>query len=152
MSHPKSPTTRRVSREKLFLQYSIMRGTTERKKQLRKHRTEYGLACIMYMRFGMRAEGVKSSRTIFAKARNDRWTPWEVYEAAGLFFSLCLLHFLMAFDLALMEYHSSGGKGVASLIFERGLGVFGSEIDYVLRYLGFLISINDENSLSLLHS
>jgi len=89
MGHPKSlMTTLRVGHEKLFLQYSIMCGTTERKKQSWKHRTEYRLAWIMYMRFGMRAEGIKSSRTIFAKARNDRWIPWEVYEAAGLSFSL----------------------------------------------------------------
>jgi len=36
--------------------------------------------------------------------------------------------------------------GTTSRIFERGLDFFGDEIDYVLRYLSFLISINDENS------
>ena len=50
---------------------------------------------------------------------------------------------------ALMEYHRSDDKLVASRIFERGLDVFGSEIEYVLRYLSFLISINDDNSMSL---
>ena len=45
-----------------------------------------------------------------------------------------------------MEYHCSDDKTVASRIFERGLDSFGEEIDYVLRYLSFLISINDENS------
>jgi len=45
-----------------------------------------------------------------------------------------------------MEYHRSEEKSVASRIFEKGLDIFGDEIDYVLRYLGFLISINDENS------
>ncbi|KAF8972103.1 hypothetical protein BDZ97DRAFT_1783153 [Flammula alnicola] len=97
--------------------------------ELQKHRTEYGLVWIMYMRFGMRAEGVKPSRAIFAKARRDRWTPWEVYEAA-----------------ALMEYHCTEEISVASRIFERGLDTFGDEIEYVLRYLGFLISINDKNN------
>lgn len=58
--------------------------------ELQKQRTEYGLVWIMYMRFGRRAEGVKSSRLIFSKARRDRWTPWEVYEADGI---------LMLFDL-----------------------------------------------------
>lgn len=52
-------------------------------KELAERRTEYGLAYIMYMRFGRRAEGVKSSRSAFTRARKDRWTPWEVYEAAG---------------------------------------------------------------------
>ena len=47
---------------------------------------------------------------------------------------------------ALMEYHSFDDKQVASRIFEKGLEQFGDEIDYVLRYLGFLISINDGNS------
>ena len=50
---------------------------------------------------------------------------------------------------ALMEYHC-GNKDVqvASRIFEKGMEAFGDEVEYVLRYLGFLISINDENSKS----
>lgn len=52
-------------------------------QELSERRTEYGLVWIMYMRFGRRAESVKVSRGIFGKARKDRWTPWQVYEAAG---------------------------------------------------------------------
>ncbi|KAI0820713.1 hypothetical protein BC628DRAFT_1466219 [Trametes gibbosa] len=101
-----------------------------RSKELIEKRTDYGIAYIMYMRFGRRAEGLKSARNIFGKARRDRWTPWEVYEAA-----------------ALMEYHC-GNKDVqvASRIFEKGMETFGEEVEFVLRYLGFLISINDENN------
>lgn len=55
-----------------------------RTKELAERRSEFGLAYIMYMRFGRRAEGVKSSRAIFGKARKDRWTPWEVFDAAGV--------------------------------------------------------------------
>ena len=46
-----------------------------------------------------------------------------------------------------MEYHC-GNKDiqVASRIFEKGMETFGDEVEFVLRYLGFLISINDENS------
>lgn len=51
--------------------------------ELVERRKEYGVVYIMYMRFGRRAEGVKSSRAIFARARKDRWVNWEVYEAAG---------------------------------------------------------------------
>lgn len=47
---------------------------------------------------------------------------------------------------ALMEYHCSDDKSVASRIFEKGLDLFGDEVEFVLRYLGFLISVNDENS------
>ncbi|OSD01936.1 Suf-domain-containing protein [Trametes coccinea BRFM310] len=99
-------------------------------KELLDKRTDYGIVYIMYMRFGRRAEGLKSARNIFGKARRDRWTPWEVYEAA-----------------ALMEYHC-GNKDVqvASRIFEKGMETFGDEVEFVLRYLGFLISINDENN------
>ena len=45
-----------------------------------------------------------------------------------------------------MEYHCSDDKSVASHIFEKGLDTFGDEIEFVLRYLGFLISMNDDNS------
>jgi cleavage stimulation factor subunit 3 len=47
-----------------------------------------------------------------------------------------------------MEYHCNkdGGMGVASRIFEKGLESFGDEVEFVLRYLGFLISVNDDNS------
>jgi cleavage stimulation factor subunit 3 len=45
-----------------------------------------------------------------------------------------------------MEYHVSKATDVASRIFEKGMETFGEEIDYVLRYLGFLISVNDNNS------
>ncbi|KAG5340689.1 hypothetical protein C0989_000732 [Termitomyces sp. Mn162] len=96
--------------------------------ELRERRTEYGLAYNMYMRFGRRAEGTKSSRAIFGRARQDRWTPWEVYEAA-----------------ALMEYHcSQDGAWVGSRIFEKGLQRFADDVEFVLRYLSFLISINDK--------
>lgn len=37
-------------------------------------------------------------------------------------------------------------KDIAVRIFERGLEKFPSEVEFVLRYLGFLISINDETS------
>ncbi|KAI0771691.1 hypothetical protein BD413DRAFT_475587 [Trametes elegans] len=99
-------------------------------KELTDKRTDYGIVYIMYMRFGRRAEGLKSARNVFGKARRDRWTPWEVYEAA-----------------ALMEYHC-GNKDiqVASRIFEKGIETFADEVEFVLRYLGFLISINDENN------
>ncbi|KAF8720570.1 hypothetical protein AX14_010937 [Amanita brunnescens Koide BX004] len=103
--------------------------STPAQSELAERRAEFGLAYIVYMRFGRRAEGIKASRAIFGKARRDRWSPWQVYEAA-----------------ALMEYHCSDDKTVASRIFEKGLDLFGDEIDFVLRYLGFLISINDANN------
>ncbi|GJE94378.1 HAT and Suf domain-containing protein [Phanerochaete sordida] len=96
-------------------------------QELRDRRTEYGVAWIVYMRFARRAEGVKSARTVFGKSRKDRWTPWEVYEAA-----------------ALMEYHCTKAADVAGRIFERGMETFPDEVELALRYLGFLITINDD--------
>ncbi|EKM58947.1 uncharacterized protein PHACADRAFT_249079 [Phanerochaete carnosa HHB-10118-sp] len=96
-------------------------------QELRDRRTEFGVAWIVYMRFARRAEGVKAARTVFGKSRKDRWTPWEVYEAA-----------------ALMEYHCTKAADVAGRIFERGMETFPDEVELALRYLGFLITINDD--------
>jgi cleavage stimulation factor subunit 3 len=52
---------------------------------LAERRADYGLVWIMYMRFARRAESLKSSRAVFSKSRKSRFTPWEVYEAAGEF-------------------------------------------------------------------
>ncbi|KZT23187.1 Suf-domain-containing protein [Neolentinus lepideus HHB14362 ss-1] len=103
--------------------------TPTKTKELADRRTEYGLVYIMYIRFARRAENEKSARSIFARARKDRWTSWEVYEAH-----------------ALMEYHCQKETLATSRIFEAGLKMFGNEVEFVLRYLAFLISINDENN------
>lgn len=58
-------------------------GGPKKSKELSHRRQEYGLVYIMYIRFALRAEGVDASRTAFAKARKDKWTTWEVFEAAG---------------------------------------------------------------------
>ena len=46
----------------------ISEGKPLKSKELTDRQTEYGLVWIMYVRFSMRAEGVKASRSIFAKA------------------------------------------------------------------------------------
>ncbi|KAI0030401.1 Suf-domain-containing protein [Vararia minispora EC-137] len=98
-------------------------------KDLRERKKEYGVVWIMYMRFARRAEGQQSARTVFGKARRDKWTPWQVYEAA-----------------ALREYHSTREAPVALRIYGKGLELFGTEPDFVVHYLSFLLSINDENN------
>lgn len=45
-----------------------------------------------------------------------------------------------------MEYHCTKALDVASRIFEKGMEIFSDEVEFVLRYFGFLISVNDENS------
>lgn len=45
-----------------------------------------------------------------------------------------------------MEYHFTKATDVATRIYETGMKQFGEDAEYVLKYLKFLISINDENS------
>lgn len=129
-------------------------GKPPKDQELIDRRTEFGLAWIVYMRFARRAEGIKAARTVFGKARRDHWTPWEVYEAAGMFALYHVLLFPATYSLllALMEYHCSKAVDVAGRIFERGMENFPDEVELALRYLGFLISINDDASKSTRHA
>ncbi|KAF8528207.1 Suf-domain-containing protein [Hysterangium stoloniferum] len=105
--------------------------TTE--KEFAKRRTELCIAWITYMRFARRAEGLKQARTVFGKARKDKWIGWEVYDAA-----------------ASLEYHFTKAVDVATRIYETGLNKFKEEAEYALRYLKFLIQINDNNNAKAL--
>lgn len=46
----------------------------------------------------------------------------------------------------MMEYHANKDAAVATRIFELGLKQFAEEPDYVIKYLQFLLSINDDTS------
>ncbi len=48
--------------------------------------------------------------------------------------------------LALLEHQINPQADVASKIFELGLRFFAHDVDYVVRYLNFLISRADEGS------
>ncbi len=54
--------------------------------------------------------------------------------------------FSLSYATALMEYHCTKAANVAINIFEAGMKVFAEDVEYVTRYLAFLININDENS------
>ena len=117
---------------------------------------DWHILCICALRGGRRASR-RLERCLGVRGRIDG--------RHGRFMRLlvCILSFSRACDisltfspfslfpsmLALMEYHCSDEKNVASRIFERGLELFAHEVEFVLRYLGFLISINDDNSPSL---
>ncbi|ESK96263.1 mrna 3 -end-processing protein rna14 [Moniliophthora roreri MCA 2997] len=93
-------------------------------------RNDFGVVYIMYMRFARRANGLDAARSVFSKARKEvLLTPWPVYEAA-----------------AMMEYHCGGGKDVALKIFQAGMAIFRKDHEYLLRYLEWLISVNDQNN------
>ncbi|KZV73632.1 Suf-domain-containing protein [Peniophora sp. CONT] len=105
------------------------------RKDFAERRREYGVVWIMYMRFARRAEGTKAGRDTFGKARLDKLAPWQVYEAA-----------------AQTEYHSGRDASIATRIFSKGLEIFNNEAEYVVRYLSFLLSINDEKNAGALFS
>ena len=48
----------------------------------------------------------------------------------------------------MMEYHANKDSGVAIRIFELGFKLFSEDVEYVVRYLQFLLSINDDTSES----
>ncbi|KAH8101899.1 hypothetical protein BXZ70DRAFT_932395 [Cristinia sonorae] len=129
MDNSQSSAANSQMNEASFNSQSSEPAKTTASKELSDRRTEYGVAWIAYIRFARRAESQRAARDVFAKARKDKWTPWEVYEAA-----------------ALMEYHCTKASDVAMRIFERGVEKFPHEEELALRYLGFLISVNDDTN------
>ncbi|XP_076344478.1 cleavage stimulation factor subunit su(f) isoform X2 [Tachypleus tridentatus] len=91
------------------------------------------LAYIQYMKFARRAEGIKSARTVFKKAREDSRSKYHVYVAA-----------------ALMEYYCSKDKNIAFKIFELGLKKYGDEPGYILAYVDYLSHLNEDNNTRVL--
>lgn len=85
------------------------------------------------MKFTRRAEGIKSARAIFKKAREDIRSRYHVFVAA-----------------ALMEYYCSKDKDVAFRIFELGLKRFGGCPDYVMAYIDYLSHLNEDNNTRVL--
>lgn len=90
---------------------------------------EASLVWIRWMHFVRRTEGLRPTRVIFSKARKSPHYTWQIFEAS-----------------ALMEYHCSKDPVVATKVFELALKTFGKDEAFVVRYLDFLISINDENN------
>ncbi|MCO5588091.1 hypothetical protein L7F22_042046 [Adiantum nelumboides] len=87
------------------------------------------LVWIKHMHFARRTEGQKPSRTIFARARKSKYCTWQIFEAN-----------------ALMEYHTNKDVVVATKVFELALKTYGSDEAFVVRYLDFLLAINDDNN------
>ncbi|XP_063696707.1 protein suppressor of forked [Culicoides brevitarsis] len=91
------------------------------------------LAYVQYMKFARRAEGIKSARAVFKKAREDTRSRYHVFVAA-----------------ALMEYYCSKDKDIAFRIFELGLKRFGGNPDYVMCYIDYLSHLNEDNNTRVL--
>ncbi|XP_046383403.1 protein suppressor of forked isoform X1 [Ischnura elegans] len=91
------------------------------------------LAYVQYMKFARRAEGIKSARTVFKRAREDARSRFHVFVSA-----------------ALMEYYCSKDKNIAFRIFELGLKKFGNDPEYVLCYIDYLSHLNEDNNTRVL--
>ncbi|BEI92019.1 uncharacterized protein CcaverHIS019_0408390 [Cutaneotrichosporon cavernicola] len=105
------------------------RVTERRGRDIEAAKTAAGTAWVMYMRFARRSEGLKSARLVFGKGRKSPHITWHVFQAS-----------------ALMEYHSNKDSGVAVRIFELGIRQFADEVPFVIGYLEFLLSINDDTN------
>ncbi|XP_066998910.2 protein suppressor of forked isoform X2 [Anabrus simplex] len=91
------------------------------------------LAYVQYMKFARRAEGIKSARTVFKRAREDSRSRFHVFVAA-----------------ALMEYYCSKDKNIAFRIFELGLKKFSDNPEYILCYIDYLSHLNEDNNTRVL--
>ncbi|EFP79653.1 mRNA 3'-end-processing protein rna14 [Puccinia graminis f. sp. tritici] len=84
---------------------------------------------ITEMRFARRTEGIKPARAVFTRARKAPYITSHVFEAS-----------------AMMEYHWNKEPAVATKVFDLGLKTFSEDVNYVLQYLHFLITLNDDSN------
>ncbi|KAF6206641.1 hypothetical protein GE061_017877 [Apolygus lucorum] len=91
------------------------------------------LTYVQYMKFARRAEGIKSARNVFKRAREDVRSKYQAFVAA-----------------ALMEYYCSKDKNIAFRIFELGLKKFACNPQYVLSYIDYLSHLNEDNNTRVL--
>lgn len=91
------------------------------------------LAYVQYMKFARRAEGIKSARLVFKKAREDQRSKYHIFVCA-----------------ALMEYYCSKDKNIAFRIFELGLKKFSDNPDYITCYIDYLSHLNEDNNTRVL--
>jgi len=96
-------------------------------------RIDLTLVYIQLMRFTRRTEGLRSARAVFKRARDDKRCTYHIYTAA-----------------ALMEYHCTKDQAIACKIFELGLKKFNTCPDYILSYIHFMNSLNEENNTRVL--
>jgi cleavage stimulation factor subunit 3 len=91
------------------------------------------LAYIQAMRFERRADGIKSARAVFKRAREDSRTNHQVYVAA-----------------ALMEYYCSKDNNIAFNIFNLGLKKYSQNVDYILAYIDYMTHLNEDHNARVL--
>lgn len=119
------------------------------------------LVYIQYMKFARRAEGIKSGRTIFKKAREDPRTRHHVYVTAALMEYYCSKASARQEpeqhrnDLAVgiqsslcLVFFPTQDKSVAFKIFELGLKKYGDIPEYILAYIDYLSHLNGSSRVA----
>ena len=91
------------------------------------------LAYVQAMRFERRADGIKATRVMFKRARDDTRTNHQIYIAA-----------------ALMEYYCTKDNNIAFNIFNLGLKKYSQNIDYILAYIEFMTHLNEDHNARVL--
>ena len=91
------------------------------------------LAYIQAMRFERRTDGIKATRSMFKRAREDNRTNHQIYVAA-----------------ALMEYYCSKDNNIAFNIFNLGLKKYGHHVDYILAYIDYMTHLNEDHNARVL--
>ncbi|KAK7029474.1 mRNA 3'-end-processing protein rna14 [Paramarasmius palmivorus] len=90
---------------------------------------DFGLVYIMHMRFEMRNKGLTAAWSVFHQAMEDAPViPWLVFEEAAKIACSCTVR---------------DRNDLAFIAFEAGMAHFAADIDYVICYLDWLISIDD---------
>jgi cleavage stimulation factor subunit 3 len=112
-----------------------LRVETKRKELIDDLKLKTSLVWIIYMRLSRRVESIRAARSVFSRARKSALITRHVFTAS-----------------ALMEYHVNKDAVVAVKIFELGMKSFPLDKDphsaeYILRYLDFLICLNNDNSI-----
>lgn len=114
-----------------------VRVNTPRARETSHLKRVVSLVWIVYMRLTRRSQSIRSARLVFSRARKCEIITSHVFVAS-----------------ALMEYYVNKDAGVAGKIFEIGLKTFplGAEgeadggVGYIMRYIEFLICLNDDNN------
>lgn len=123
------------------------------------------LVYIQYMKFARRAEGIKSGRTIFKKAREDPRTRHHVYVTAALMEYYCSkvsarheprqrpsrspvdIQSSLLMEISLVFFQTQD-KSVAFKIFELGLKKYGDIPEYILAYIDYLSHLNGTSQVT----
>jgi cleavage stimulation factor subunit 3 len=92
------------------------------------------LVWIIYMRLSRRSQSIRAARLVFSRARKSDMVTSHVFTAS-----------------ALMEYYVNKDPTVAGKIFELGMKSFPlaedpESTEYIIRYLDFLMCLNDDNN------